>query len=349
MTIKELFSSVTFDEVATYLLKSHPDVILHLLWYRIDFDMLCQLTPKPFERTENDAYKIINDSRWGLLVNNSKEDDLLDYYDEDAICLSKQQRFEHFLAKEVIIESDVKVSNAELAALCLIHMIYYSKRTGIPKDFEKGWEDDIYANYKNSKRWSKRDFAIIRSNGGYIPSFKGLPISIKKDFINRPKEMFLISTNKPMNKIKRKKRYRREVMTNYYFRMLRISAFIINAIPYLSDDRNNKNIDQLCKLFYSDYLYYPDTIASCSGEESNGAKYLCELLEKIDIPRSDKIIIILTTGEWHKEMTDDEKTLCKLLIGDCISSDVILSTDPSLGSQVRIDYATFNSDYPLVK
>lgn len=349
MTVKELFRSVTFDEVAAYILKSHPDVILHLLWYRIDFDMLCQLTPKPFERTESDAYNIINDSRWGLLVNNSKEDDLLDYYDEDAIRLSKKERFEHFLAKEVIVESDVKVSNAELAALCLSHMIYYSKKRCFSADYEEGWEEDIYTNYKNSKRWSKRGFAIIRSNGGYIPSFKGLPISIKNDFFYRPKEMFLISTNKPMNKIKRKKRYRREVMTNYYFRMLRISAFIINAIPYLSDDRNNKNINQLCKLFYSDYLYYPDTIASCSGEESNGAKYLCELLEKIDIPRSDRIIIILTTGEWHKEMTDDEKTLCKLLIGDCISSDVILSTDPSLGSQVRIDYATFNSDYPLVK
>ena len=349
MTIKELLNSVIFDDVAVYLAQSDPNLDLYLLWYRIDFDMLCQLSPKPFESTESDEYKIINDSRWGLLVNNSKEDDLLDYYDEDVICFSKKERFEQFLAKEVILESDVKVSNAELAALCLNHIIYYSKIRCFSENFEEGWEEDIYANYKNSKRWAKRDFAIIRSNGGYIPSFKGLPISIKNDFINRSKEMFLISTNKPMNKIKGKKRFRREVMTNYYFRMLDIGSFIINAIPYLSDERNNMNIIQLCKLFYSDYFYHPNTITSCAEEKSNGAKYLCKLLEKIGIPRSDRIIIILTTGEWHKDMTEDEQRLCKLFIGDCKSSDVILATDPSLGSQVRIDYATFNSDYPLVK
>ena len=245
MTFKELLNSVTFDDVAAYLLKSHPDVLLHLLWYRIDFDMLCQLTPKPFERTESDAYKIINDSRWGLLVNNSKEDDMLDYYDEDAICLSKNKRFEHYLAKEVVLESDVKVSNAELAALCLNHILYYSKIRCFSEDFEEGWEEDIYTNYKNSKRWAKRDFTIIRCNGGYIPSFKGLPFSIKTELINLSKEMFLISTNKPMNKIKGKKRFRKEVMTNYYFRMLDIGSFIIHAIPYLSDERNNININQL--------------------------------------------------------------------------------------------------------
>ena len=59
MTIKELLNSVIFDDVAVYLAQSDPNLDLYLLWYRIDFDMLCQLTPKQFERTGSDAYKII--------------------------------------------------------------------------------------------------------------------------------------------------------------------------------------------------------------------------------------------------------------------------------------------------
>jgi len=59
--------------------------------------------------------------------------------------------------------------------------------------------------------------------------------------------------------------------------------------------------------------------------------------------------VVLTTGEWHQELTDDEQRLCKLLIGNCKSCDILVATDPSLGRQVRIDYATFNSKYPLVK
>jgi hypothetical protein len=61
------------------------------------------------------------------------------------------------------------------------------------------------------------------------------------------------------------------------------------------------------------------------------------------------MVVVLTTGEYHKELTEEEQRLCKLLIGDCKSSDILLATDPLLGRQVRIDYATFNSKYPLVK
>jgi hypothetical protein len=65
--------------------------------------------------------------------------------------------------------------------------------------------------------------------------------------------------------------------------------------------------------------------------------------------RLDRMVVVLTTGEYHKELTEDEQHLCKLLIGNCKSSNILLATDPSLGRQVRIDYATFNSKYPLVK
>ena len=45
----------------------------------------------------------------------------------------------------------------------------------------------------------------------------------------------------------------------------------------------------------------------------------------------------------------DENKLCKLLVGDCKSYDILLETDPSLGKQVRITYAIFNSKDPLIE
>ena len=72
------------------------------------------------------------------------------------------------------------------------------------------------------------------------------------------------------------------------------------------------------------------------------------------------LMLILCVGEisstglkvsaaGDEELTEDEKNLCEILIRDYKSSDILLATDPSLGRQVRINYATFNSQYSLVK
>ena len=143
--------------------------------------------------------------------------------------------------------------------------------------------------------------------------------------------------------------FRREFRGFYYERMAAISKFIVQAIPALNDERNNMSIEQLCELFQSD-LFSPETISSYADENSNGAKYFCELLEMEDVnTRLDRMVVVLTTGEYHKELTEDEQHLCKLLIGNCKSFDILVATDPSLGRQVRINYATFNSKYPLIK
>jgi hypothetical protein len=193
-----------------------------------------------------------------------------------------------------------------------------------------------------------RYFSIIRRNGGHVPTMKELSQSKKRELIRRTKEDFWC-ISESMNKIKKKRMFRREFLGNYYERMVAISRFIVQAIPALNDERNDMTIEQLCGLFQSD-LFSPETITSYADEKNNGARYLCDLLEMEDInTRLDKIVVVLTTGEYHKELTEDEQRLCKLLIGNCKSSYILLATDPSLGRQVRIDYATFNSKYPLVK
>lgn len=90
--------------------------------------------------------------------------------------------------------------------------------------------------------------------------------------------------------------FRREFMAHYYERMAAISRFIIQAIPALSDKRNNMSMDQLCGLFQSD-LFSPETITSYADENTNGAKYLCELLEMEDTnTRLDRMVVVLTAS-----------------------------------------------------
>ena len=335
MIFKELLNSVTFDEVIPCLLQMHPDAEGNLKWYKIHFDMLRLMTPKYDDDANSDVCNItlrVRDDEGARLNAYPMEGDL----------------WEHSLTKEVVLAPNVKATNAEIVACCIWHTSFYGfvreqSREYLRFDEENidikdRWNDSIYNKVK-----AKRYFSIIRRNGGYIPTMKELSTSKKKELVRRSKEDFWCISRK-MNKIKKKRMFRREFRGFYYERMAAISKFIVQAIPALSDERNNMTIGQLCELFQSD-LFCPETITSYADENTNGAKYFCELLEMEDInTRLDRMVVVLTTGEYHKELTEDEQHLCKFLIGNCKSSNILLATDPSLGRQVRIDYATYNSD-----
>ena len=340
MTFKELLNSVTFDEVVPCLLQMHPDAEGSLKWYKIHFDMLRLMTPEYDDGANSDVCNITMEKwRDGKMI--------LDAHPMEG------DLWEHSLTKEIILAPDVKATNAEIAACCIWHTSFYGfvdkqaqeylRFDEDDLDIKDRWNDSIYNKVK-----AKRYFSIIRRNGGHVPTMKELSQSKKKELIRRTKDDFWC-ISESMNKIKKKRTFRREFMGYYYERMAAISKFIVLAIPALSVDRDNMTIGQLCELFQSD-LFSPETITSYADENTNGAKYFCELLEMEDInTRLDRMVVVLTTGEYHKELTEDEQHLCKLLIGNCKSSNILLATDPSLGRQVRIDYATFNSKYPLVK
>ena len=340
MTFKELLNSVTFEEVVPCLLQMHPGAEGNLKWYKIHFDMLRLMTPKYDDDANSDVCNI-------TLREREDGSSRLNAYPMEG------DYWEHSLTKEIILALDVKATNAEIAACCIWHTSFYGfvreqaqeylRFDEDDIDIKDRWDDSIYNKVK-----AKRYFSIIRRNGGHIPTMKELARSKKKELIKRSKDMFWCISRKK-NKIKKKRMFRKEFRGYYYERMAAISKFIVQAIPALTDERNNMSIGQLCELFQSD-LFSPETLTSYADENMNGAKYLCELLEMEDInTRLDRMVVVLTTGEWHQKLTEDEQHLCKLLIGDCKSSDILLATDPSLGRQVRIDYATFNSKDPLIR
>ena len=341
MTFKELLNSVTFDEVAPCLLHLHPDAEGNLKWYKIHFDMLRQMTPKHHDDANSNVCHI-SMSKW--------DEDSEPHLDAHPM---EGDLWEHSLTKEIILAPDVKATNAEIAACCIWHTSFYGFVREQSQEYLRFDEDDLeiedrWDDYIYNKVKAMRCFSIIRRNGGHIPTMRELARTKKLELIRRTKEDFWC-ISESMNKIKKKRMFRREFMGYYYERMAGISRFIVLAIPALRDDRNNMSIEQLCGLFQSD-LFSPETITSYADENTNGAKYFCELLEMEDInTRLDRMLVILTTGDYHKDLTEDEQRLCKLLIGNCKSCDILVATDPSLGRQVRIDYATFNLKYPLVK
>ncbi len=339
MTFKELLNSVTFEEVAPHILRMYPDTEHQLKWYKIHFDMLRLMMPKRHADANSDVCHISLEE-W---TNGELH---LDAHPMEG------DLWEHSLTKEIIIAPDVKATNAEIAACCLWHTSFYGFvrehsmdyfRLGeISMGIKDRWDDSKYY-----KARAERYYSIIRRNGGHIPTIRELAPSKKCELICQSKKNFG-SIGRSKNKIKRKKLFRRQFLWFYYERMMNIAGFIVQAIPALGDERNDMSIGQLCDLFQSDQ-FCTETVTSYADEHSNGAEYLCELLEMEDLhTRLDKIVAFLTTGERHQEMTEDEQRLCKLLVGDCKYSDILLATDPSLGRQVRITYATFNSQYPLI-
>ena len=339
MTFKELLNSVSFEEVAPEIVRMYPKAEHDLRWYKVHFDMLRQMEPKRHEDSNGDVCHITM-SKW-----DDKSEPRLDAHPMEG------DWWEHSLTKEIIVAPDVKATNAEIAACCLWHTSFYGfVREQQEEDlrFDEGdmeiedrWDDYIYYKVR-----AKRYFSTIRRNDGYVPSVKKLLPAKRIELIGRTKEFFWC-ISQSMNKIKKKRRFRREFMAHYYERMMNISRFITQAIPALSDDRSNMDIGQLCGLFHSD-LFSSESFTSYADEKTSGARYLYELFDKYGIePRLDRIVVVVTTGEYHQELTKDEKKLCEILVGDCISNDILFATDPSLGRQVRINYATFSSENPL--
>ena len=326
MTFKELLNSVSFEEVAPEIVRMYPKAESDLRWYKIHFDMLRLMTPKHHDDANSDVCHI-SMSKW--------DEDSEPHLDAHPM---EGDWWEHSLTKEIIIAPEIKATNAEIAACCLWHTSFYGfvekqqeeclRFDESDIDIKDRWDDYIYYKVRAEKYYS-----IIRRNGGYIPSFKELTPTKKQELISKAKEYFWC-ISQSINKIKRKRMFRREFMGHYYERMMNISRFIVQAIPALKDERNNMSIRQLCGLFHSD-LFSSEVFASFADEKTNGARYLCELFEEYGVePRLDRIVIVLSIGEYHLELTEDEKNLCKILIGDCKSSDILLVTDPSLGKQV---------------
>jgi hypothetical protein len=113
MTFKELLDSVTFDEVASQIVRMYPDMKDGLGWFNLHYDILRKMKPVRHINANSDVcYISMKDWEDGTGLH-------LDAFPMEG------DLWEHSLTKELIIAPDVKASNEELAACCLWHTSFY--------------------------------------------------------------------------------------------------------------------------------------------------------------------------------------------------------------------------------
>ncbi len=344
MTFKELLDSVSYDEVERQIRKmyNYPEMG-NLGWYKIHFDMLRLLTPKHDDDANDDVCHITMKD-W-----DDGSGPHLDAYPMEG------DFWEHSLTKEIVIAPDVKATNEEIAACCLWHTSFHGfteedwderfRCCDIDIDFMDRWDDDVYF-----EKYANKNFAIIRENGGEIPIVKDLSPKRKKHLINKLKESRWYR-GYLSGEVKLRCAFKKNLAGKYYRRMADISDYIVKAISALNDIKGNNYMDteQLCYLFESD-IFYSKEFTSYADENTSGARYLHDVIRKYQmLPHFDRMIYILTTSEPIETMTEDDFALEDVLLGRCKSGDIVFATDPSLGRQIRINYATYNSRYPLTR
>lgn len=147
--------------------------------------------------------------------------------------------WEHSLTKEIVLDADVHVTDAEIVACCLWHTSFYGFTKGQKKEFAN---IDFKSKVKELK-------TIMLNNGGYVPSKRELLPFKKQEMIEDTKKIVWYG-DKNVNRTKRKRLFRQAFMETYYERMEAIGSFIVQVLPALSVEANSFALDQLCKLSF---------------------------------------------------------------------------------------------------
>lgn len=323
MTYKELLNLVTFKEVEPHIVNMYPEAKDSLGWFKLHYDMLRMMIPKRHDDSNGDVCRVT----------------MKDWDDGtgphlDAIPMEGDW-WEHSLTKEIVLDANVQVTNAEIAACCLWHTSFY----GFTKRHMK---ELSHIDYKSKAKELK---TIILRNGGYVPSKRELLPSKKQEIIGKVKKNVWYG-DKHINRTKRKRLFRQDFMETYYDRMEAISSFIVQVLPALSVGANSLTIGQLCKLFFS-CKFASIVIQSYADGTTDAASYMSDLICKYGmLPHGENAIIYLVTGHsWNipSVLNPKENELLKVIVDKVITTterkgtvDLILDNNPVLGHQIEI-------------
>lgn len=327
MTYKELLHSVSFQEVEPYLVNMDPEAKDNLGWFKLHYDMLKLMCPKYHEDANENVCRITikdwDDGTGPHLDAFPMEGDL----------------WEHSLTKEIVLDSNVHASYAEIAACCLWHTSFY----GFVQGQQKMW---LSGDYKTK---AERIKSTILSQGGHVPSKRALLPSKKQELIERAKEEFWVGKKKA-NKTKRKRLFRQAFMEQYYERMVAIGSFIVKVLLALSMEANSLTINQLCQLFVSS-KFGSVTIPSFADETTDAISYMVDILSQYDmLSHADNAIVYLSAGyRWDESPVFHSKVneLLKTVAGQVLTTegnkgtvDLILDYHPFLGHQIEMTVVT---------
>jgi len=337
MTYKELLDSTPFEEIEPCIINTYTN--MYGMWrWRLHYDMLRSLTPEINPNADSSAFVIgMSESFQGRFY------------------LPPMERisWESCLAKELKLLPEVTISWPDIAACMLFlsclngHTQYEAKEKAESLRFSKlsiGEKARMYASQ-------------IRGKGGYAPTIKSLNPIEKKKLIRQLRGVMRWTKECKMNRSKRKREFRQMFMSIYYKPIITISRFILETEPAWKDSSSSLSVKRICGLYDSlkcRIKVVPSYVRDDMG--ISAAKYIENLIRKYPLlERKDfnRVIIHLVTNVPHERLSEDEQALINYIIeggeGEqpFESSDLLISSDPSLGKQIILRLAFYYSDKPL--
>ena len=324
MTYKELLDSVSFDEIVPFIDRYHGWNALAL--YKIHFDYLRHLTPKRGEETT-------------ATVSNGEPDESWPEPHLHAFPLEGDY-WEHSLAKELIIEPDVKATLAEIAMCCLWHTSFYGfTEEQMDERFENldYYADDLLDSDITRLR-AKQVIRAVEAAGGRVPSIKEyMMIPTFRNMIrSKCKEM------KHRRKALMKAGIRRSSMRSYahhiirkeYYYRIWVASDIIRAM-LKSPMTQIEDIKPLLLCNHMQSYVYP-TMAFDSQKRADWMKKLIEKYEAFNMPPLKNCVVCIGTSSSYPFRVE-EASIIECIVSKCSGSNSFyVYTDDKLEQDMMV-------------
>ncbi len=344
MTYSELLHSVRFDDLEAYIIKYHGHGEC-MAWYKIHYDMLCQMTPHRDADTDEDG----NDQTMATVEYYIPEEDEKDVKPSTLEVFPLEgDLWEVALARELIVAPDVTATKEEIAACCLWHTSFYGF-TPIQRECFFREEDGVDA--EEAKRY-KRMF------GSMVPSKKQM--LRKRAFHNMVRSDMRVIRRYRHNKTYKKNGYtfmdrkrkwrmwKRESITSIYNSII---ADIGKAIEMMHRGESvvaPPSVEEMCKKLFWGRHCHTVSFQTYVNDADRRCEYLEELITKYDAYKAAKLagaIACLSSAAAHP-VTMEEMRLVALATKGCKERQYCVKTDDSLGKELRLSVAFYEELKP---
>ena len=324
MTLHELLQHVSFEEIVPFVHQYYGDKSLAL--YKIHFDLLRHLKPELGENTTATVSNGELDASWPEphLVAHPLEGD----------------SWEHSLAKELIIEPDVKASLAEIAMCCLWHTSFY----GFTKEQQNETFENLNCYSMNmldhdiTRLRAKRVIRAVEAAGGKVPSIKEcLRVRAFHQKI-RSKCKAYKSHHRKYSKVGihccSARSYAHSIIRKEYYNRICVASDVIKAMlkSPMADVEDIKPL-LLCSHMQS-YEY-----KSYAFDSQKRVAWMKELIEKYEAykkPPLKNCVVCIGTSSAHP-LRMEEMNIIECIVSRCSGSNSFYTyTDDSLDKDMRV-------------
>ena len=337
MTLKKLLDSLTFDEIAPYILIRNADcydAAGTLALYKLHFDYLRGLVPTNPELLERKESHIS--------LRKDKDKTYLDAFSLEG------EIWADALSRELVLDREVNACNAEIAACCLWHMSFYGF---LPYQCEETFEDMFDGIEKKRallKSYKEKFHGYIPSKREMfaIPSFHNA-VMCEMKFYRRQritKQDREDEEDRSWNKRCWRGWKRRIINCEYIERVNYCSSFINRVTELLHGADWELALHELSKLYHSNHVSVMrlDSLANNAAERFD---YLKELIEKYDatniVSRYSNSFVCLSASSAN-QITEREKTIVDFLTkGLSGTHKLYVMVDDSCDEEMRIDVAYY--------